>query len=182
MLRQSIFFLTLLGCIPVIPAHGMMGHRIGKFLKPLGKTTRLPVAVYRPSASPIAAPPPKAAITALYARKHALGLETKRIEAQLEVIRLQEEFQRIDIKMQALGLEKTMRFLDNNSCTTKIYSPQGQSPLHYAAWFDDLEATTELLDMGYKANEEDIDGDTPLDMAVIAGNSRIIKMLVATLG
>lgn len=184
MLRQALFFLTLLGCTMSIPAHGMMSRHIYRQLvgfRRLNPSVVQGTFAHKLTPSPIAVRQSKSAITELEAKKQAFQKEINRVEAQLEALRIAQEVARINEKMHTLNIEEILSLLESDGTTAKIYTPKGQTPLHFAAWFGDHEATVRLLDQGYRANEEDIDHDTPIDLARIAGHVDIVHMLVATL-
>lgn len=53
------------------------------------------------------------------------------------------------------------------------------TPLHLAAYYGQLEATKILLELGANIREKDLDGRTPLHLAVIQGHHAIATLMVA---
>lgn len=61
-------------------------------------------------------------------------------------------------------------------------SANGWTALIYAIWSDNSDVVQSLLNAGADVNNKDADGATVLDMAIIRGNSDIVKVIRKALG
>jgi palmitoyltransferase len=70
-------------------------------------------------------------------------------------------------------------FFRNHGVDSLQRDSKGGTPLHWAAYYGCEQATNYLLSFKEIAiNSQDLDGLTPLHLAVLSGNSRVVKRLL----
>lgn len=72
-----------------------------------------------------------------------------------------------------------LKLLIAHHAEVNIRSDDGETPLHVAANFDNVDNATTLLNCGAAVNAQDDIGMTPLDLAAFYGNTDMISFLLA---
>ena len=74
--------------------------------------------------------------------------------------------------------KQAIRALLKDRSQVRAQEPDGTTPLHWAAYVNDVETTEALIRAGADVNARNTFGETPLAMAAINGNGRLMEALL----